>query len=49
MHRISLCSAGLIVEIPAAFPGVAVAVPARAAGGLSVPLPISGGPHVRNR
>jgi hypothetical protein len=45
MHRTSLPSLGLIAGTLAAFLGVAVAVPAQAAGGWSapVPLPISGG------
>jgi hypothetical protein len=45
MHRISRCSAGLVAGTVAASLGVAVAVPAQAAGGWSapVPLPISGG------
>jgi hypothetical protein len=45
MHRTSLLSAGLIAGTLAAFLGVAVAVPAQAAGGWSAPvaLPISGG------
>jgi hypothetical protein len=45
MHRTSLPSLGLIAGTLAAFLGVAMAVPAQAAGGWSatVPLPISGG------
>jgi hypothetical protein len=45
MHRISPLSAGLIAGTLTAFLGVAVAVPAQAAGGWSAPaaLPISGG------
>ena len=47
MHRTSLPSLGLIAGTLAAFLGVAMAVPAQAAGGWSapvlLPLPISGG------
>jgi hypothetical protein len=45
MHRTSLPRLGLIAGTLAAFLGVAVAVPAQAAGGWSapVPLPLSGG------
>jgi hypothetical protein len=45
IHRISLCSSGLIAGTLAAFLGVAVAVPAQAAAGWSAPvtLPLSGG------
>ena len=45
MHRTSLLGSGLIAGTLTAFLGVAVAVPAQAAGGWSAPvaLPISGG------